>query len=250
MSYSSPPPASHTVLVPGDDPTNPVPLVATSHPPQALESGSHPVASVSSSLVPPSAHASSHLTDEEAALLLRLYNLQAPAIDISHVMAAMSGHAEFTIDEVQLLWRLHNLNLTTEDTNFIVDTVRRRSQNAAVAHNNTGRPLAAASLAIPLVSTPVASSSRSLFASTSSSSHLSRSHLFSPSPSPPPSLGSPARSDALPSPSIATLPIASSGGISNHTTPSAGDTTLVSRCNQNPGTFTTSSGWSTYLSSI
>jgi hypothetical protein len=123
MSYSSPPPASHTVLVPGDDLTNPVPLVATSHPPQALESGSHPVASISSSLVPPSAHASSHLTNEEAALLLRLYNLQAPAIDISHVMAAMSGHAEFTIDEVQLLWRLHNLNLTTEDTNFIVDTV-------------------------------------------------------------------------------------------------------------------------------
>jgi hypothetical protein len=87
-------------------------------------------------LISLAAHASSHLTNGEAALLLQLHNIQD---DIS-LMAAMRGHAEFTTDEVQMLWRLQNLNLPMEDINLVVDTVRRRrSHNAAVAHNNTDR---------------------------------------------------------------------------------------------------------------
>jgi hypothetical protein len=90
-------------------------------------------------LVSLAAHASSHLTNGEAALLLRLHNPQVSVDDIS-LMTAMSGHAEFTTDEVQVLWRPQNLNLPMEDINLIVDTVRRRrSHNTAVAlaHNNT-----------------------------------------------------------------------------------------------------------------
>jgi hypothetical protein len=111
----------------------------SSHPPQALKSGSHPLTSTTPPLVSLAARASNHLTNGEAALLLRLHNLQVPLGDIS-LMAAMRGHTEFTTDEVQVLWRPQNLNLPMEDINLIVDTVRRgRRQNAAVGHNNTTR---------------------------------------------------------------------------------------------------------------
>jgi hypothetical protein len=132
------PASPHEAIVPNTPShlTNPVSPPAISHPLQHLDPALTRSLPELPPPDPPSAHASSHLTDEEAALLLRLYNLHVPAADISHVMAAMSGQAEFSTDEVQLLWRLHNLNLPTEDVNFIVDAVRRRGQIGAVAHNN------------------------------------------------------------------------------------------------------------------
>jgi hypothetical protein len=88
-------------------------------------------------LISLAAHASSHLNNGKAALLLRLHNFQVSVDDIS-LMAAIRRHAEFTTDEVQMLWRLQNLNLPMEDINLTIDTVRRRRrQNAEVAHNST-----------------------------------------------------------------------------------------------------------------
>jgi hypothetical protein len=104
---------------------NTLPPAANSDPPQHLNPPNLP-----------SASSTIQSTDEEAALLLRLYHLQVPAPDIARVMAAMRGHAESSIEEAHLLWRLQGFDIRTEDMSLIVEAMRRRSQNAGVAGND------------------------------------------------------------------------------------------------------------------
>jgi hypothetical protein len=141
-SVQSPSPSikALSLSAPGDDSTNPVLPVATSDPPQH----SDPALTRALPELPPpelpSASGPGQSTDEEAALLLRLYHLQVPAPDIARVMAAMRrGHAESSIEEARLMWRLQNFDVMTEDITLIVDAMRRRSQQVRVTRNNADR---------------------------------------------------------------------------------------------------------------
>jgi hypothetical protein len=88
-------------------------------------------------LLPPSTPAIGQSTDPEAELLLRLYNLDLPAVDISHVIAAMTGRNERTVEDTRLLQRLYDLGVPTEDISFIVEFTRRRGRSRVVAQYNT-----------------------------------------------------------------------------------------------------------------
>jgi hypothetical protein len=115
----------HDILVssaPRNDLTNPISSATTSH----LQDFP------SLATIPLPASSTSQSTDEEAALLLRLYHLHVSASDIARVMAVMGGHVESSIEEAHLLWRLRDLGVPTEDITLIVDTMRRRSQHSGV----------------------------------------------------------------------------------------------------------------------
>jgi hypothetical protein len=128
---SIPTPASSSRLIvsniPTDDPTFTVPLAPTSRPPKGPGSSTRQTASVDSLVIPPPAIVNSNeLTEEGAALILRLCNRQALPADIAQVFAIMSGRNESTAEEAQLLWRLHNLNVPPEDISIIVNAMQRR----------------------------------------------------------------------------------------------------------------------------
>jgi hypothetical protein len=142
LAQTPAPPSKLIVLNPPTDGlTSLVPPASTSHPTQVSGSSIHPAMSQTSTITLPFGLSTNQSTDEEAALLLRLCNLQVPTADISRVIAAMRGHSESTIEEGHLLWRLHGLNVPREDINLIVDAMRSHIQHSGtVGNDHAGAP--------------------------------------------------------------------------------------------------------------
>jgi hypothetical protein len=60
-----------------------------------------------------------------------------PAVDISRVIAAMTGRNERTVEDTRLLRRLYDLGVPAEDISLIVDFMRRHGRSRGVAQYNT-----------------------------------------------------------------------------------------------------------------